>query len=553
MIRYLALAFVVLATSVAGCQESGDSRNIARVRFGGQKWAILVGIDDYSNVKDLRYCGADMRALRDRLVASGFPKDHVIVLHDEAPENRFKPFKSNIEQQLELVLKLAGKDDMVVLAFSGHGVHLEGGSYLCPIDAQLDDPVTLVSLEKIYGQMKDSAAALKLILVDACRNDPKLGGQKGLAESTKLFADAIKGDELPKGSILLNSCTAGEVSWEDENFKHGVFMHFLLEGLKGKADDNKSGDVTLSELSKYVNYQTKKHVFARFNSSQQPFLRGEFTLEAMEFSFGTIGGGDNRPAMPMTLPAEGTKAGEVRRFNEALNLPMAWCPPGQFTMGSPPGEAGRDDDEDQLQVTLSRGYWLACTEVTQSQWKSVMPTQPWRVESTVADGDDFPATNVSWEDAVKFCEALTKREVQAERLRQGDAYRLPTEAQWEYACRAGTDSAYSFGDDARQLAEFGWFGAVGATASAHEVGQKRPNAWGLFDMHGNVAEWCRDEYHERYDATAVIRPAGQELKRVLRGGAWNMGPELCRSAVRYAYFDYGPGRHGFRIVLELTK
>src|SRR5436190_15998112 len=134
-----------------------------------QRWAVLVGIDDYAYAQKLQYCGADQRALRDQLVAAGFPEDQVFLLHDKAEDPRFRPSQGNIERQLNLVLNLADAQDLVVIAFSGHGVHLDGRSFLCPGDCTLDDAKTLISVDGIYDRLKECAAGFKLVLVDACR------------------------------------------------------------------------------------------------------------------------------------------------------------------------------------------------------------------------------------------------------------------------------------------------------------------------------------------------------------------------------------------------
>ena len=189
-------------------------------------------------------------------------------------------------------------------------------------------------------------------------------------------------------------------------------------------------------------------------------------------------------------------------------MEMVWCPAGTFTMGSPKEEEGRDQfGEDQMQVTLSKGFWMAKTEVTQRQWESVMGNNPsWR------KGDDLPVDGVSWVAALWFCRKA--------------GMQLPTEAQWEYACRAGSTGAY-----AGNLDSMAWYvGNSGGTP--HPVGQKRPNAWGLHDMHGNVLEWCADWSECRMDTTAVTDPTGPAsgTGRVLRGGSWVCDAEHCRSA-----------------------
>ena len=163
-------------------------------------------------------------------------------------------------------------------------------------------------------------------------------------------------------------------------------------------------------------------------------------------------------------------------------------------MGSPKDETNRFDDEEQVAVTLTQPFGLGKYEVTQGQWKSVMGTEPWEGQSSVQIGEDNPATYVSWDDATEFCKKLTQRES------TGEEYRLPTEAEWEYACRAGTTTAYSFGDDEKQLGEYAWFNGNALDVDekyAHAVGLKKPNPWGLHDMHGNVAEWCSDWYDEK--------------------------------------------------------
>ena len=141
-------------------------------------------------------------------------------------------------------------------------------------------------------------------------------------------------------------------------------------------------------------------------------------------------------------------------------------------------------------------------EVTQAQWQAVMGTTPWDVAKNVKEGDDYPASYVNWPDAVEFCRKLSEKE--------GLEYRLPTEAEWEYACRAGTTTAYSFGDDASELGEYAWYkeNAWGAGQKhPHTVGQKKPNPWGLYDMHGNVWEWCSD-WRGDYSSESVTDPAG---------------------------------------------
>jgi formylglycine-generating enzyme required for sulfatase activity len=213
-----------------------------------------------------------------------------------------------------------------------------------------------------------------------------------------------------------------------------------------------------------------------------------------------------------------------------LKLTLVQIKPGSFMMGSPANEDGRHDDERQHKVTLTQPYWLGQTEVTQSQYEAIMGKNPSLFHFK---GADRPVESVSWNDAVKFCKKLTERERRAGRLSRGQVYRLPTEAEWEYACRAGSDTAYCFGDNAGQLDDYAWYGS-NSGGQTHDVGRKKPNAWGLYDMHGNVWEWCSDWYDDDYPRGAVTDPTGPGTgsRRVDRGGSWSHTAGYCRSAYR---------------------
>lgn len=218
-------------------------------------------------------------------------------------------------------------------------------------------------------------------------------------------------------------------------------------------------------------------------------------------------------------------AGGSARMIEDLRLELIWVEPGTFMMGSPPEEAGRHKAEGpQTKVTLTRGFWLGATPVTQGQYRALTGENPSRFANA---GDDAPVERVSWEDAMAFCAALTKREAAAGRLPEGYVYTLPTEAQWEYACRAGTTTPYPGNVDTMAWHE----GNSGGTTQA--VAQKSPNAWGFYDMSGNVLEWCRDWYAE-YAGGAVVDPAGPAhgYFRIARGGSWRVDANVGRSAAR---------------------
>jgi sulfatase modifying factor 1 len=246
------------------------------------------------------------------------------------------------------------------------------------------------------------------------------------------------------------------------------------------------------------------------------------------------------------------KAGEERAYG-ALKMKFCWCPRGKFTMGSPADEAGHQRNEDQVDVTFTEGYWLGKHEVTQGQWKAVMSTTPWKGERFVKEDSDCPAVYVDWDDAMSFCQKLTEKERSSGRLHRGWEYSLPTEAQWEYACRAGTQTPYSFGDDADERGRYAWFSDnayVIGEKYAHEVGKKLPNAWGLYDMHGNVWEWCRDWYTQKLPGGTNPEVTSRGSLRVRRGGCWRLSAGYCRSACRFRNSpSYRNFNLGFRLAL----
>ena len=203
-------------------------------------------------------------------------------------------------------------------------------------------------------------------------------------------------------------------------------------------------------------------------------------------------------------------------------------------------------------VKISKSFYLGQTEVTRRQWTAVMKTTPWQGQDEATQVNDSPATSISWTDAVNFCRKLTERE--------GVEYRLPTEAEWEYACRAGTNTRYSFGDDVSRLSEYAWFKKdrtvpVGQL-SIHAVAGKKANAWNLYDMHGNVYEWCQD-WHGDYTVDDLIDPLGppsQGNGRVLRGGSFLAEAHFLTSAHRNNRLPANRDEDlGFRVVRTIVE
>lgn len=260
---------------------------------------------------------------------------------------------------------------------------------------------------------------------------------------------------------------------------------------------------------------------------------------------------------------DGTRAGDER---ELLGIRLCWCPAGRFRMGSPPGEPERRPGEDQVDVTLTHGFWMAKYETTQGQWTRVSGALPGPLTAELPAGDDYPVGNVNFAEAEAFCRRLTERGRQSGVLPADWEFRLPTEAQWEYACRGGTETATAFGDSLSPAqANFQGTpyngGAPGPSLGrAARVGSYPANRWGLHDMHGNTFEWCRDWYHARlpggtdpdlYAARDSATPSQDGSRsRVRRGGCWADDGWPCRSAFRLRFEPERRYDHiGFRVAV----
>jgi len=232
-------------------------------------------------------------------------------------------------------------------------------------------------------------------------------------------------------------------------------------------------------------------------------------------------------------------------YTSSIGMEFVKIPAGEFMMGSPSDEEGREDYEGPVhKVMIEESYYLGKFEVTQEQWREVMGNNP-----SYFTGDDRPVEKVSWDDVQEFIEKLNEME-------GTNKYRLPSEAEWEYACRAGTTTRYSFGDDISRLKDYAWYDEDVNSGSTHPVGQKKPNPWGLYDMHGNVWEWVQDKHHDNnYDGAPSDGSAwedGSSIGRVKRGGGWEDYNWYCRSAIRISYNpDSRYGDLGFRVLRKL--
>jgi len=231
---------------------------------------------------------------------------------------------------------------------------------------------------------------------------------------------------------------------------------------------------------------------------------------------------------------------EDKTFTNSLGMKFALIPGGGFGMGSPPDEDGRWNSESPVHtVNITKPFYLGIYPVTQKEWQSVMGKNP-----SYFKGDRLPVEQVSWKDVQEFIKKLNEKE-------GVDTYRLPSEAEWEYAARAGTTTRYSFGDNDSNLGDYAWYNK-NSGGKTHPEGEEKPNPWGLSDMHGNIWEWVQDKWHNNYNGAPLDGSAwesGESSFRVCRGGSWLDKAGDCRSASRHYHdADDRNNDHGFRLL-----
>jgi formylglycine-generating enzyme required for sulfatase activity len=331
-------------------------------------------------------------------------------------------------------------------------------------------------------------------------------GQREVGKETEEYL-WVKGFEPPAGATSATMTISNEADIDSED---GLYS--LLSGVTGAPGDLEG--FRKVEVSEKMTSLVAKHREAATEA------RAKAEREAVEAKAKAAAAKAEAEAAYAKL--SGKRAGEEKIIEIASNVEMVlcWCPAGEFTMGSPNYEADRNDDEDQVAVTLSQGVWMAKTEVTQAQWQAVMGWNPSKFK-----GANRPVENISWNDAQEF---LTKVNVIVGNS-DGGKMVLPTEAQWEYAARAGGTEPYYSGGWPDEMAWY-WDNGGGGT---HPVGTKKSNAWGLHDMHGNVGEWCADWYSSELKGGVDPRGAASGASRVGRGGGWGLNALLCRVAGRF--------------------
>jgi len=565
---------------------------LSQTVWSQDKYAIVIGVETYDagTFDSLDFANEDAHELGKSLTSLGFTTK---IMTSDAKSSTLRPSTpAKIATIMKTVANSCGPGDTLVISLSGHGVQfadeelLPSGvreTYFCPEDATLSDKKTLLKISSVVEFINNSAASRKLLLVDACRENVLSDqGKRKSARKIELGSVHESRQSVPTGMAVLFSCSSKQFSWEHDELGHSVFTNYVINYLSGKAEERfyENGSVDLDGLVYYVRKRTNDYVSGKNLSAdgQLPILRGD----SANWPFGKI---------ELSQPQE---------FTNGIGMQFTLIPAGEFMMGNEasvdallkkyPGSerAWFADAEKRHRVQITKPYYLAKHEVTVGQFRRFVENQNYRTEAET-DGkggygfdkatgkwlqdpkytwknpgfpqtDSHPVVNVSWNDAEKFIAWM--------RTQDDRQYSLPTEAQWEYACRAGSEAAFSFGDDPEGLAKIG--NVADGTAKREinftfniaaedgyvytaPVGSYRPNGFGLFDMHGNVNEWCLDWYAaDYYSNSPSSDPLGpsQGSFRVDRGGSWVSLAGDCRSASRYGSApDYRDGNLGFRVAV----
>jgi formylglycine-generating enzyme required for sulfatase activity len=492
---------------------------VGPVLWAQQKYALVIGNGAYTGISSLRNPVNDANDMEAALRDLGFTVDKVLNGNLDQIETAVMNFQRRLS---------ASQNSYGFFFYAGHGVQSGGDNYLIPVNANsIQNENSLrqraVSVQWILDNLSDAGNILNMIVLDACRDNPF-----GWARSGSRGLSVVSG--APAGSIVMYATSANSVA-EDGIGRNGLFTEQLLNNIRNQ------------ELSiRDVFDKTGEDVLRASNGRQHPELSLRFFGAASAYlGTGLVNPSPAPTSTPTPTPATVTPAATpVRPVPHGFALING----GTFTMGSLADELGRDDDETPHQVTVST-FLLRRYEVTQVEYQEVMGRNP-----SSFKGDNNPVDSVNWYDAVEFCNRLSQSEgltpaytidgVNVRWNRDANGYRLPTEAEWEYACRAGTTTPFSTGNNiTTNQANYSGNYPYNNNARGENrqqttpVGIFAPNPWGLHDMHGNVAELCWDWYGD-YLSAAQTDPAGASFGtyRVIRGGSWYNSAEGARSALR---------------------
>lgn len=558
----------------------------------GKNWAVTIGINKYINLPSLRFAKRDANLVREYFQKEiefeqiyHFTDDSPPIQQDHGPGLESRPTFATLHRFLRVRFEheFLKPGDNLWFFFAGHGTRYENRDYLIPCDSDPGDVIkTALPLSYVAERLRQSGADNVILVVDACR-DPS---RRGLGI----------GEEQQQGVITLFSCSPNETSYEieDSEVQQGAFTYTLLRGLRIQGERNCA---TVERLNRYLRENVpelnqryglprqtpycsvepseklklillphlsfERDVMALKNNAYEAEIAGHLDIaEHIWIRILTISSDDLHPAINAlqriavrlaiassnSTLSSGTTGTFIEDFQLDLGngvvLEMVRIPGGSYQMGSTLTEPDRNDSESPYHVVTVSPFWMGKFSVTQAQWKAVS-LRP-RVNRDLSsnpsefEGSNLPVESVTWFEAMEFCARLSEI--------VGQEYRLPSEAEWEFACRAGSKSLFHCGSHITQdLVNF-------SGTKTSEVGSfNLANDFGLFDMHGNVWEWCFDHWSESYyktpaDGSAFVIDSMDDY-RIVRGGSWVNQAHLCRSAKRGKAYPHNRNDDlGFRVV-----
>jgi formylglycine-generating enzyme required for sulfatase activity len=585
-----------------------------------KNWAIAIGINQYDYLQPLNYAKRDAELIQQFLrTEAGFEK--IFFFTDDSPDiggKSTRPTRANLRRIfLELFNQpFMGAGDNFWFFFSGHGMRHAERDYLMPLDGNpADIEETAIPINFVTERLRRCGADNVVLILDACRSLGTRGGE-GIGRQTAEEA-------RQQGVISIFSCSPQEYSYEIEALQQGAFTAALLEGLgvRGQCATverlnrylnfrvpeivrqhknarqtpyiiaepiNKSHLILIPRYATLADIDTLKIDAFNAEVAQNLELAEQLWIRVLVAALGQDTDAikaikriarlrwERKVTPPpidlpknsvtkntlntfqfevVTVDAQGNISNRsnqkakyfVEHLGNGIELEMVQIPGGIFMMGSSE-EGGNLEEQPQHQVKIPE-FFMGRYPVTQEQYQALM-----RVNPASFRGEKRPVEKVSWDDAVEFCQKLSQR--------TGRKYRLPTEAEWEYACRAGTTTPFYFGETiSTDLVNYNGKSPYGSAPKGQyreqttDVGIFPPNSFGLYDMCGNVCEWCEDVFNDNYDNAPTDGSAwlsgNNNGSRLLRGGSWNSSARLCRSAFRFRYARaYRDTCVGFRLVAE---
>ena len=533
---------ISLSSQTVNAQKDQRDLRLAKAPQGEQRIALVIGNGAYRD-SPLSNPVNDAKDMAKALRAFGFEVIYGENLSQNDMKRNIRAFGDKIRN-----------GGVGLFYYAGHGIQINGANYLVPVRAVITKAEEVeyesVDVGLVLAQMENAHNRLNLVILDACRNNP-------FARSFRSTKNGLASIDAPSGTMIAYATAPGSVASDGGAGRNGLYTQELLRFMG-------TPDLNIEQVFK----QVRIAVQSKTQNKQVPwessslvgdffFLRGQPALTLAkavplllrEFEFESV-----------TVDSRGTVKkkgkGQARVFTENIRgetLQMVEIRGGTFLMGS----QGYRVEIPQHKVTV-QPFYMGMFEVTQLQWRAVasLPkvSRDLNPDPSGFKGDTLPVESVSWEDAVEFCARLSKA--------TGREYRLPSEAEWEYACRAGTKTDFAFGETiTTDLVNYNGNNPYGSAPKGTyrekttPVGQMAvANAFGLYDMHCNVYEWVLDPWHDTYSNSptdgSVWEKAGKPGLRVVRGGAWISKGQVCRSSNRYSTApDLKNYYTGFRLVL----